>query len=357
MDCKKVLLEDILPFWSERLIDRDGGGVFTFIDGNGNVNTEKKHIWIVSRILWTYSCVCDIYGKHERYLEICESAFYFLKKCTLKGGRLPFLVNRIGEAVETKDNLHSECYAAMACAAYYKTVKKDEIMQYARLYFDYAMEHYKKMLSGVKYASQNTFAVHCLVRYTAQFMQGIDNGYRYYSELSLENMLFEDYPLNECGMLLENKRSEQDSTRNTCCPGNIFFAVWMLLAENVQRKDERIASFVRRNLDSMERLYSESESRLIPLSYRSSKEEQVPPYRFWPHWEALVAFTLAARIFEEEKYERYAKLTEQTIFRYFADEQKKLFYCDIDAKGNPIGGGVHGDLFHIPRALMMLDGI
>lgn len=353
MDCKKVLLEDILPFWSERLIDREDGGVFTFIDGNGNVNTEKKHIWIVSRILWTYSCVCDMYGKHESHLEICESAFDFLKKCTLKGGRLPFLVNRVGEAVEIKDNLHSECYAAMACAAYYKISKKEEVKQYACLYFDCAMRHYMKVLNSSEYASQNTFAVHCMVHYAAQFMQEIDARYSRHSELSLENMIFGGYPHNEHGMLLEHK----EKCANTCCPGNIFFAIWMLMAENVQRKDKRIESFVRKNLDSMESLYSEWEPRFIPLSYRAEAEKKTESFRFWPHWEALTAYTLASKIFKEEKYKRYAELMEQTLLKYFVDEPKKLFYCNVDANGKPLDFSGHGDLFHIPRALMVIDNI
>ena len=351
MDCKKVLLDDLLPFWTERLTDQECDGVFTCINGNGDVNTEKKHIWLVSRTLWTYSSVCNIYGKEKKYLEICGQAFEFLKTCTMKEGKLPFIVDREGNVIKTADNLHSEAYAAMACAAYYKVSGKDEVMQYACLYFDCAMRHYMKVLNSPEYASQNTFAVHCLVHYTARFMQEINEEYRYYSELSLENMLSEDYPHNKYGMLLEHKERRE----NKCCPGDVFFAAWMLLSENVQRKDARIELFVRKNLDSMERFYSEREFGLIPLSYRPEVDEQAEVYRFWPHWEALVAYTLAAKIFKDDKYKRYAKLMERTIFKYFADEPKKLFYCNIDATGKPLDFSGHGDLFHIPRALMVID--
>src|SRR3990172_2755118 len=52
IDIKKHILEDIMPFWDRRCLDREYGGYITCFDREGNITSTNKYIWFQGRQLY-----------------------------------------------------------------------------------------------------------------------------------------------------------------------------------------------------------------------------------------------------------------------------------------------------------------
>ena len=42
---EKHILEDVMPFWDRRCIDKEYGGYITCFDREGKMTDDKKYIW------------------------------------------------------------------------------------------------------------------------------------------------------------------------------------------------------------------------------------------------------------------------------------------------------------------------
>ena len=360
MNYKELLLDKLLPFYNSNLLDYEFGGVFTSFKKNGKVASTDKNIWIEARALWAYSAICDAYGVSEGYIRICESIFSFLGKCALPGGRLPFIVGRKGEVKEIKENLHSECYSAFACAAFYKICGREEVKRLACVFFNYAMGIYDRMCDDGEYSSMNRFAVHSLVHYASEMMCECDTSYEVYLKKSLENMLSGNYFRDDIGILLDykSKASEKlDNATSISIPGDSFVAAWVLMNENKNNANGREAQFAKKLLDNVACIQLQNPFDLVPLIHYINEPEKIQKYHWWPQWEALAAYRLAEKLYGEEKYTQYAEATERALSKYLLNCETNEFYCELDECANIVGEDFHGDLFHIPRALLLLDGI
>ena len=56
---RKILLENIAPFWMRRGKDDEYGGIHNRIDDEGNVVGTDKFIHSQGRALWTFSALCN----------------------------------------------------------------------------------------------------------------------------------------------------------------------------------------------------------------------------------------------------------------------------------------------------------
>ena len=70
--------QQILPFWSERVVDRQNGGFYGEVTRDGEVVAAAPKGGILgSRILWTFAHAYSLY--HEpQYLEMATHAYRFL---------------------------------------------------------------------------------------------------------------------------------------------------------------------------------------------------------------------------------------------------------------------------------------
>lgn len=360
MNYKNVLLNKLLPFHSSNILDDSFGGIFTALDKDGNIISTDKNIWGEARALFSYSSACIAYGAKKEYVEICESIFAFLRKCTMEGGKLPFIVSRDGVAKTVKDNLHSECYAALACACFYKLTKREEVKENAMFFFDHSTRLYDDMCAGEVHGMMNRFAIHSLVHYVSSFMRECDDKYDAYFKKSVDNMIDGGYFRDDLDLLLDYKTKEGEKPEgiaNICIPGDSFVAAWVLMSENMSEPDCREAQFAKKILDAALKYHKNDRFGLTPLTYHIDDSVRYGEYRYWPQWEALVAYRYAEKLFGETKYTKFGNEIEISIERYLMNEERAEFYCELDENANAIGDGFRGDLFHIPRALMMLDKI
>lgn len=365
MDYRELLQGKLFPFWIEHAVDRECGGIFTSVDKNGEVVSTDKHMWITCRAMWTFATAYRVIEPRPEYLEMCRHIYAFLEKCTLPGGRLPFIASREGGCVAEKNNCYSESYAAMACAQYYRSCKDPKVLESARMYFDFVEKHYHQVCADYARsgdpAQEPKFGLHLIMFFTAQFMRplGIDvSGYEAFAQVTADHMVGGGYLREDLGFLPEYRTKEgekPDARAEEVCPGNAFAAAWFLLIEAELKQDARLRAAAKRFMDLGLRWHTGKNPGMIPLIYNINDPQGKITYSHWAHWEATVAYRLAENIWKDGSYQALAEETERVLLTHFMDQEQGLFYISVDESLQHIeNSGRHGDLFHVPRALMAL---
>jgi mannobiose 2-epimerase len=127
-EVESELVENILPFWSEKMIDAENGGFFGRIEGNGQVHpSADKGSVLNSRILWTFSSAFRVI-KNPEYLKIAERSKVFLLNHFFdkEYGGVFWLLDYKGNMKDGKKQIYAQAFAIYALAEYYRATS-DEI--------------------------------------------------------------------------------------------------------------------------------------------------------------------------------------------------------------------------------------
>ena len=100
MNYKEQLIENILPFWLNKAIDYENGGIFTCLDREGVIYGREKSVWFQGRALWTFSKAYNTIKADKEYLKAAKCIYDFLPKCTDTDGRM-FCVSEISTLYPT----------------------------------------------------------------------------------------------------------------------------------------------------------------------------------------------------------------------------------------------------------------
>jgi mannobiose 2-epimerase len=127
-EVREELVNNILPFWSGKMIDNVNGGFFGRIDGTGYIHSDAdKGCVLNSRILWTFSAAYRVI-KDPSYLKIAERAKeyllnYFFDK---KYGGVFWLLNSKGELADGKKQIYAQAFAIYGLTEYYRVTNDIE---------------------------------------------------------------------------------------------------------------------------------------------------------------------------------------------------------------------------------------
>ncbi len=125
-----ALLEDTLPFWFPRCIDREYGGYMHFVDRDGTLFDTDKSVWAQGRMSWL---LLTLYNEHEQrpeWLDWAMCGLEFLDRYAFdEDGRMFFHLARDGQPIRKRRYAYSESFAAIAMAAAYRATgdKKYEV--------------------------------------------------------------------------------------------------------------------------------------------------------------------------------------------------------------------------------------
>ena len=118
----KVLNENILSFWTKRMVDVEAGGFFGRIDGRGHLHAyADKAIILNTRILWTFSAVHQLTGNPSHKL-MADKAYEYIVKHFVDNqqGGVFWLLNCTGEVINDKKQIYAQAFAIYAMAEYHK---------------------------------------------------------------------------------------------------------------------------------------------------------------------------------------------------------------------------------------------
>ena len=139
----KELVENILPYWMEKFLDKENGGFYGQIDGREQLHRQaNKGAILNARILWTFSAAYRVI-KNPEYLVIAERAYQYIldKFIDKEKGGVFWELDYLGKPVNTKKQAYAQGFALYGFSEFYRATGNPEALEWAKNFF-YLIEKY-----------------------------------------------------------------------------------------------------------------------------------------------------------------------------------------------------------------------
>ena len=130
---KEELTHNILPFWSEKMIDNKNGGFYGQIKGDGQLVSDSNKGGILNaRILWSFSSAY-LQQKNPLYLEMANRAKTYILDhfFDTEFGGTYWMVSFDGKPVDTKKQIYSQAFFIYAFTEHYRASGEESSLQTA----------------------------------------------------------------------------------------------------------------------------------------------------------------------------------------------------------------------------------
>jgi N-acylglucosamine 2-epimerase len=97
------LLENVIPFWMRHALDREHGGVYSCLDGDGAICGAGKAVWMQGRFVWMMATLVNTAERRPEWLAAARSTLEFIERhCYDADGRMFFRVTRQGQPLRKR---------------------------------------------------------------------------------------------------------------------------------------------------------------------------------------------------------------------------------------------------------------
>ena len=142
-EMQDVLETNILRFWLDKMVDREHGGFYGRIDGQGALHPEaEKGAILNARILWAFSAAYRVLG-HQEYLDAATRAYEYLIDHFIdkEYGGVYWSVDYLGRPLDTKKQFYAIGFAIYGLSEYVRATGDREALDYALQLYDCIEEH------------------------------------------------------------------------------------------------------------------------------------------------------------------------------------------------------------------------
>ena len=134
---RSLLLDGVAPFWLERGIDREHGGVLSCMSDDGQVLSGDKFIWSQARSVWTFSALYNRIEPRPEFLEAARNSVRFLLAHGRDDrGRWVYHTDREGRVLEGATSIYADCFAIYGLSEYYRATRDEQALSVARQTFE-----------------------------------------------------------------------------------------------------------------------------------------------------------------------------------------------------------------------------
>lgn len=134
-----TLVENILPFWMDRMVDSERGGFYGRMLPDGSVEREApKGAILHARILWAFSAAYRV-TRRDEYLRLASwtKDYLITKFYDHEYGGIYWSLSADGEPLDCKKQFYALGFAIYGLAEYVRATGSEEALEYAiRLYHD-----------------------------------------------------------------------------------------------------------------------------------------------------------------------------------------------------------------------------
>jgi len=362
------LLDDTLPFWIPRAIDRECGGYFTCLDQDGRRLQTDKPVWFQGRFAWLLATLYDTVERRPEWLELARHGLEFLDRHGYDtDGRMFFAVTREGRPLRKRRYLFSETFAIIALAAYGRAAGEPARVQQALDLFRLVWRHHTtpgllppkvnpevRPLKGLAMPMILTVTAQELRRSTPDpfCAEVID---RSIAEIE-RDFLKDDL---RCVLECVGPRGEfhDNFDGRMVNPGHSLEAGWFILEEARQRGNApQLVRLGCKIIDYSLELGWDQEHGGI-LYYRDAQGGPCTEYWhdmkfWWPHNEAIIATLLAYQLTGDPKYARWHAMVHHWAYAHFPDPLHGEWFGYLHRDGSVatrLKGNMWKGPFHLPR--------
>ena len=133
----RELVNNILPYWMQKMPDKGNGGFYGRIDGKEQVHpSANKGIVLNARILWTFSAAFRL-EKNPEYLKIAERAFEYIQEyfTDKKHGGVFWELDSKGEPLNRRKQIYAQGFALYGFSEFYRATGREEALEAAKNIF------------------------------------------------------------------------------------------------------------------------------------------------------------------------------------------------------------------------------
>jgi N-acylglucosamine 2-epimerase len=379
-EIQRHILEDIMPFWDERCLDREHGGYITCFDRQGNVTDTHKYIWFQGRQLYTYSLLYNRIEKRAAWLEYAKAGFDFLLRHAYAGnGRWNFELTREGRVIIGTNSIYSDYHVAQGLAEYLLAVQGEDARGMEILEATFSALERNTIDPDFKDIFENTW--HPSLIWHDMHLTALNTAFIAGQALGRSRVKpFEDYCLekilhwflrDEPGIIFEavtrQNQLESSPAGNFINPGHSFESMWFCLEAGFLRQDQSIINRALLGVDWTYRVGWDKEFGGV-FSYLDAAGRTPQPFDWhkatntawddkiwWVNCESLCCFAMAYAASRDTKYLEMFEKQVDFCMDHFYDrlygEWYERLYRDgsvkVSEKGTPWKCA-----FHLVRSLV-----
>ncbi|HCA46415.1 MAG TPA: hypothetical protein DEP45_03355 [Armatimonadetes bacterium] len=134
---REQLLEDIVPWWMTHAVDREHGGLNTFIEDDGTVASTDKYMWSQLRALYIFSALYTRVSPRPEWLKVARGIYDFVAAHGRDAeGRWNYWLTAEGDIVEGPNSIYADGFAIMGLTEFARATGEQEPV-------DIALETYR----------------------------------------------------------------------------------------------------------------------------------------------------------------------------------------------------------------------
>ena len=361
------LLNDTVPFWFPRSIDKEYGGYLLMRDQDGTLLDDDKAVWIQGRAAWLLSTLYNTVEPKQEWLDGAKTGIDFLLgHCFDTDGQMFFHVTRDGQPIRKRRYFFSETFAVIAMAAYAKASGDQDIAQKARDLFGQCIRY--ATVPGLLQPKfmptrpSKGIGTPMIMINTAQQLRETIGDER--CDEYIRNWIDEierDFVKHDIQCVMEQVAPDGSIIDHidgrTLNPGHAIEGAWFILHEaRYRNNDPHLIELGCKMLDYMwERGWDKEHGGI--LYYRDVYGKPVQEYWqdmkfWWPHNEAIIATLLAYTLTGNSKYAKWHQMVHDYAYSHFHDKEHGEWFGYLHRDGS-VAQTAKGNLFkgpfHLPR--------
>jgi N-acylglucosamine 2-epimerase len=364
------LLVNVIPFWMNHAIDRDGG-INTCIRDDGKLVSRDRWGWSQWRALWVFSKLYNSIEPRDEWLELAHGIYRRMRAAgLLPNGHWALLINENGNVERGFESIYTDGFAIYGLVEYWRATGDEEAIALAESTFRVAREclHSEESPPAWPYPIPSELKAHgvsMLFSLAFHELAVVTNLPEHRSEAILHHeMVMNEFLRSDRNIVLEWLSRDggecQPPQGTAICPGHAIESMWfqILIAQDLSNTTviAKAVAAIRRHLE----LGWDPEFGGLLLAVDSQGRKDVAwPHAdtklWWPQVEALVA-TLYAYEHSGEAWclEWHGRVHDYSFAHYPIPDHGE-WKQKLDRRGIAIHDTLFlpvKDPFHLPRALI-----
>ena len=357
------LLNETMPFWFPRSVDRECGGFINSLGRDGTILQKIKYVWFQGRSVWTLCHLHQTVENNGQWLQYAKIGMDFIDKyCIDENQRAFFSLTQDGRPLQKMENIYSDMYLIIGKAAYAAALEDSAAGEQALEYFQRMVREIKKAAYTTTEVNPRTLAVPMILIVTAQELRktcpapwlaeviddAIDDIERYCMKAEYSCVLEMTGPAGE---LIDTFNGR------TVCPGHSLETAWFILEEaRLRNNDTRLIRLGTTILDwTFPLAWDDQYGGLFQL--RDCLGLPCPEFHhdmkmWWTHTEAIIATLLAWMLTSEPRYAQWYQQLHRWAYSHFHDPLHGEWFGYLHRDGTistELKGNAWKGPFHLPR--------
>jgi N-acylglucosamine 2-epimerase len=366
---RATLLDDVVPFWFPRSIDKDHGGFLHCLDADGTLVDTDKSVWAQGRMAWMLLTLHNSWEPRAEWLQWGRQGIEFLLRHGFDSDeRMFFTLARDGRPIRKRRYAYSESFMAIACSALFRATGEERWKELAlRLFRFFVHWNFTPGVMPPKYGDTRPMIAIGPRMITLTTAQSLRDDLGPIAELTfwIDRCLKEIESLfvkHDRQVVMETVTPDGEISDHfdgrMLTPGHAIEAAWFVMEEGKYRHDKQLIELGCKMLEySWRRGWDEKHGGLF--YFRDIDHCPVQEYWhdmkfWWPHNEAIIATLMAWHLTGNSLYSHWHRLVHDWSFRHFADSQYGEWYGYLHRDGrlsNTLKGNHWKSFFHHPRML------